>query len=151
MFVIVTGPPCSGKSTYIDAHRKPGEPVFRLTPLPAEHGRADMIGWKIEHGGRAFAAIPDCKVLPPETLALCRGCDLVVVDALRLRPHPTHMNFAEAVAVLRQIGAPRSLVIHMCHEVSHAQAEQLLPEGMAPAWDGLHVDLETRPARRLPA
>ena len=145
IFDYLDKPPIPGTSLARIRLRTPEGPFdfagIRLTPLPAEHGRADMIGWKIEHGGRAFAAIPDCKVLPPETLALCRGCDLVVVDALRVRPHPTHMNFAEAVAVLRQIGAPRSLVIHMCHEVSHAQAEQLLPEGMAPAWDGLHVDL----------
>jgi len=114
---------------------------FRLTPLPAEHGRADMIGWKIERAGRAFVAIPDCKVLPPETLALCRGVDLAAIDALRIRPHPTHMNFDEAAAALREIGARRSLVLHLCHEVSHAQAERLLPAGMAPAYDGLQIEL----------
>ena len=114
---------------------------IRLTPLPAEHGRADMIGWKIEHGGRSFAAIPDCKHLPPDTVELCRGADLVVIDALRIRPHPTHMNFAEASAALLDIGAKRSLVIHLCHEVSHAQALQLLPAGMAPAHDGLQIEL----------
>lgn len=114
---------------------------IRLTPLPAEHGRADMIGWRIEHGGRALAAIPDCKHLPPETIALCRGTDVAVIDALRIRPHPTHMNFEEAVAALRQIGSKQSLVIHMCHEVSHAQAQSLLPAGMAPAHDGLQIDI----------
>ena len=127
-----------------DLHAASGPFEFRglrLTPLPAEHGRADMIGWKIEHEGRAFAAIPDCKFLPPETMALCRGVDLVAIDALRIRPHPTHMNFAEAISALREIAARRSLVIHLCHEVSHAQAEQLLPAGMAPAYDGLRIDL----------
>lgn len=114
---------------------------IRLTPLPAEHGRADMIGWKIEQGGNSFAAIPDCKVLPPETIALCRRSDLVVIDTLRIRPHPTHMNFEEAIPVLRDIGARRSLVIHLCHEVSHAQAEALLPDGVSPAYDGLQVEL----------
>ncbi len=114
---------------------------IRLTPLPAEHGRADMIGWKIEHDGRAFAAIPDCKSLPPGTMDLCRGADLVVIDALRIRPHPTHMNFDEAIQTLMDIQAPRSLVIHLCHEVSHAQALQILPEGMAPAHDGLRIEL----------
>ena len=49
------------------------------------------------------------------------------------------MNFEEAIAVLRQIGARRSLVIHLCHEVSHAQAESLLPAGMEPAHDGLQI------------
>ncbi len=113
----------------------------RLTPLPAEHGRADMIGWKIEHAQHAFVAIPDCKHLPAETLALCRGADLAAIDALRIRPHPTHMNFDEAVAALREIRAKRSLVIHLCHEVSHAQAESILPEGLAAAHDGLRIEL----------
>jgi len=113
----------------------------RLTPLPAEHGRADMIGWKIEHEGRSFAAIPDCKVLPPETIELCRGCDLVVIDTLRIRSHPTHMNFEEAIQAFERIQAKRSLVIHLCHEVSHSQAESLLPEGIAPAYDGLQIEL----------
>ena len=114
---------------------------IRLTPLPAEHGRADMIGWKIEYDGHSFAAITDCKQLPPDTIDLCRGVDLVVVDALRIRLHPTHMNFEEAVATLCEIRARRSLVIHLCHEVSHVQAEQLLPAGMTPAYDGLQIVL----------
>jgi phosphoribosyl 1,2-cyclic phosphate phosphodiesterase len=67
--------------------------------------------------------------------------DLVVVDALRVRPHPTHMNFAEAVAVLDQIQARQSLVIHLCHEVSHEQARQLLPPHIAPSYDGLQIEL----------
>ena len=114
---------------------------LRITPLPAEHGRTDMVGWKIERNGRSFAAIPDCKSIPPETLALCRGADLAVVDALRIRPHPTHMNLEEAAAVLRDIGAARSHVIHLCHEISHAQADALLPDGISPAFDGLQIDL----------
>ncbi len=113
----------------------------RLTPLPAEHGRADMIGWKVEHDGRAFAAIPDCKQLPEATIALCRGADLVVIDTLRIRPHPTHMNVEEATQALQAIQAKRSLVIHLCHEVSHAQADALLPEGISPAYDGLQIEL----------
>ncbi len=113
----------------------------RLTPLPAEHGRADMIGWKVEHDGCSFAAIPDCKHLPPETIELCRESDLVVIDSLRIRPHPTHMNFEEAIQALEYIQAKRSLVIHLCHEVSHVQAESLLPTGIAPAYDGLQIVL----------
>ena len=113
----------------------------RLTPLPAEHGRADMIGWKIERGGKSFVAIPDCKTIPPATLELCRNADLAGLDALRIRPHPTHMNLEESAATLSRIGAKRSLVIHLCHEVSHAEAENLLPAGISPAYDGLTVEL----------
>ncbi len=145
IFHYLDQPPIPGTSlARIDLRVATGPVDFhglRLTPLPAEHGRADMVGWKVEHAGRAFVAIPDCKILPPETLALCRGADLAVVDALRIRPHPTHMNIDEAGAALRAIGARRSLVIHLCHEVSHAQAEQLLPAGIAPAFDGLQIEL----------
>lgn len=144
IFDYLDRPPVPGTSlARIDLQVADGPFEFggiRLTPLPAEHGQADMVGWKIEHGGRAFAAIPDCKQLPPDTIALCRGADLVVVDTLRVRPHPTHMNFEEASAVLREIGAKRSLTIHLCHEVSHAEAERLLPAGMAPAYDGLQIE-----------
>ena len=144
IFSYLDQPPIPGTSlARIALHVADGPFDFggiRLTPLPAEHGRADMIGWKFEHAGQVFAAIPDCKHLPPDTLDLCRGADLVVIDALRIRPHPTHMNFEEATRTLLEIGAPRSLVIHLCHEVSHAQAEQLLPAGMAPAYDGLQIE-----------
>ena len=143
IFDYLDRPPIPGTSlARIALHTATGPVDFRgirLTPLPAEHGRADMIGWKIEFGGRSFVAIPDCKTLPAATLELCRGADVAVVDALRVRPHPTHMNFEEAVAALRQIGARRSLVIHLCHEVSHVQAESLLPAGMEPAYDGLQI------------
>ena len=145
IFDYLDHPPIPGTSLARIHLRTPEGPFdfhgIRLTPLPAEHGHVDMIGWKIEHDGRTFAAIPDCKHLPPATIDLCRGADLVVIDALRLRPHPTHMNFDEAVAALRLIGAQRSLVIHLCHEVSHAQALELLPDGFAPAYDGLRIDL----------
>jgi phosphoribosyl 1,2-cyclic phosphate phosphodiesterase len=100
-----------------------------------------MIGWKLEADGRSFVAIPDCKHLPRETIDLCRGADLAVVDALRVRAHPTHMNFTAAIAVLREIGARQSLVIHLCHEISHVQAEALMPHGMAVAYDGLQVEV----------
>ncbi len=145
IFDYLDKPPVPGTSLARIHLRTPDGPFdfrgIRLTPLPAEHGLADMVGWKIEHGGRAFVAIPDCKRLPADTMDRCRGADLAAIDALRIRPHPTHMNFDEAIQTLREIRAGRSLVIHMCHEVSHAQAEQLLPGGMAPAFDGLRIDL----------
>ena len=100
-----------------------------------------MIGWKLECGGKSFAAIPDRKRLPQAALDLCRGVDLAAIDALRIRPHPTHMNLDEAAATLQRIGARRALVLHLCHEVSHAQAEALLPAGISPAYDGLQIEL----------
>ena len=145
IFDYLDHPPIPGTSlARIKLHVATGPCEFhgiRFTPLPAEHGRADMIGWKIEHDGRSFAAIPDCKYLPKSTIDLCRGANLMVIDSLRIRPHPTHMNFEEAIVALEAIQAKRSLVIHLCHEVSHIQAESLLPDGIGPAYDGLQIEL----------
>ncbi len=145
IFDYLDRPPIPGTSLARINLQVATEPIefhgIHLTPLPAEHGRADMIGWKIEHDGCSFAAIPDCKYLPPSTINLCRGADLMVIDSLRIRPHPTHMNFEEAILALKEIQAKRSRVIHLCHEVSHIQAEALLPEGIAPAYDGLQIEL----------
>jgi phosphoribosyl 1,2-cyclic phosphate phosphodiesterase len=145
IFDYLDAPPVPGTSLARISLRPATGPVdfmgLRFTPLPAEHGRADMVGWKIEGDGRSFVAIPDCKSIPPETLALCQGADLAAIDALRIRPHPTHMNLAEAAEALRAIAARRSLVLHLCHEVSHADADALLPDGISPAFDGLQIDL----------
>lgn len=114
---------------------------FRITPLPVEHGRADMTGWKLEAQGKTAILIPDCKTIPPSTMALCRNADLAVLDALRIRPHPTHMNLEESAAALQEMDAARSHVIHLCHEISHQDALDLLPGGITPAYDGLQIIL----------
>ena len=121
------------------------------TPLPVQHSRVPMDGWKFQPADPATGAalpsapsaciITDCKAIPPATMALCRGTDLLVVDALRDRPHPTHMNVEEALAAIAAIAPRQAFLTHLCHELAHAPLLRRLPPNVSVAYDGLAVDL----------
>ena len=110
-----------------------------VTPLRVEHGNQPTYGFLFEGGGARLAYIPDCKVMPSETLSLIKGVDVIVLDALRHRQHATHMTIAESLACLSQVEAKEAYLIHMCHEVGHAELEARLPPGIRVAYDGLRV------------
>ena len=67
------------------------------------------------------------------------GVDTLVINALRVRPHPTHLSIEEALEVIRQIGPRQAFLIHLSHENSHAEVSAMLPEGVSVAWDGLQI------------
>ena len=106
-------------------------------PVPVLHGRRQIYGYRI--GG--FAYLTDCSHVPDSSWALLDGLDLLVIDALRERSHPTHFSLSEAVTAACRVGARRTLNTHMCHELGHAATNARLPEGMALAYDGLSVTL----------
>ena len=112
-----------------------------VTPLPVVHGNQPTFGFLFETHDVRCAYVPDCKVMPPETLSLVKGVDVMVLDALRHRQHATHMTITESLACLEQIQAGQSFLIHMCHEVGHAELESGLPPGIKVAYDGLRVRL----------
>jgi phosphoribosyl 1,2-cyclic phosphate phosphodiesterase len=66
---------------------------------------------------------------------------VLVLDALRETPHPTHMNFDQALEASRAIAPGSAYLIHLCHEVSHAAKERELPEGCHLAYDGLTISV----------
>lgn len=110
-----------------------------LTPLPVVHGRADMVGWKVAAGPFSAAVISDCKSIPPATLDACRDLDLLVLDCLRLESHSTHMNLDEALAVASLLRPRQTLLVHMCHHISHADLASRCPPAVSPAYDGLAI------------
>lgn len=134
-----------------------GYAAFTLAPMPAKidlpqgsiesvllpHGAVDTLGLVFtERGsGKKFAYYTDCKTVPAEAVALARGADVVVLDGLREKPHPTHLTINEAVAVAQQIGAPRTLLTHLTHLNDHAALAAALPAGVEPAYDGLRLQL----------
>lgn len=109
----------------------------RWSPVPILHGRRPILGFRI--GG--FAYLTDCSHIPDASWALLEGLDLLVIGALRERPHPTHFSLPEAVAAAERTGARRTLFTHMCHDLGHAATNGRLPAGMALAYDGLSVSL----------
>lgn len=107
-----------------------------VTPLPYRHGPTEVLGWRI--GDIAYC--PDCNFIPDTTRPLLEGLDVLVLNALRRRPHPTHFNLEQAVVEARRIGARRTYFIHIAHELLHAETCAELPEGMSLAYDGLVCD-----------
>lgn len=109
-----------------------------VQPVPIRHGPWDILGFRV---GR-FAYLTDCNGIPDTSLALLRGLDCLVLDALRHRPHPTHFTLAEAVEMAARIGAARTFFTHIAHELGHAATCAQLPAGMALAHDGLDVEIQ---------
>lgn len=104
-----------------------------VTPIPYGHGPTKVLGYRI--GNVAYC--PDCNAIPDESRALLAGLDVLVLDALRRRPHPTHFNLEQAIAEARRIGARRTYFTHIAHELGHARTNAELPAGMELAYDGL--------------
>lgn len=112
------------------------------TPLRLMHGRLPILGYRVDWAGRSLAYCTDVSTIPPQTFADLRDLDLLVIDGLRFRHHPTHLTIDRACELARQIGAKQTLLTHMAHEVSHAQTNADLPAGVNLAHDGLRVVLD---------
>lgn len=110
-----------------------------VTPLPVIHGHAETLGFRIDYAGRSLGYVPDCHTMPVETVERFRGVDVMILDALRHKPHSTHLTVEESVAVLAKIGAHRSFLTHMGHDLEHAETQELLPENVELSWDGLSL------------
>ena len=113
-----------------------------LTPLPVQHGRAKVNGYLFERDGRPLAAyLSDCKVIPDAAAEKLHGVETLIIDALRPKTHPTHMNFEEALAFRERVQPRQTWFTHLCHEVGHAETDDALPEGVSLAYDGLQLVL----------
>jgi phosphoribosyl 1,2-cyclic phosphate phosphodiesterase len=108
-----------------------------VRPVPVTHGARSILGFRF---GR-FAYLTDCCAIPEASWALLDGLDVVVVDALRERPHASHFCLDQAVDAARRIGARRTFFTHMAHDLGHAATCARLPEGMALAHDGLRLEI----------
>lgn len=115
-----------------------------LTPLPAEHGRAHVFGYLFKRKGRALAAyLSDCKRVSPAVEAEMEGVEWLIIDALRHRSHPTHMNLEEALALASRVRPGRTWLTHLCHELGHAETEAGLPPRVQIAYDGLRLTVDS--------
>jgi phosphoribosyl 1,2-cyclic phosphate phosphodiesterase len=108
-----------------------------ILPLEVFHGEQTITGYRI--GGLAY--ITDASGLPPQTVDAVRGVEVLALNALRHEPHPLHLSLEEAVETARRIGAGRTYLIHLGHELGHEATSSLLPPGIELAHDGLIVEV----------
>ncbi len=115
-------------------------PLFgaEFQPLPVQHGRELITGYRF--GSAAY--LTDTSDIPAATLEQLHGLDILILDALRPQPHPSHSHLEKSIAFARQIGARRTYFTHMSHEIDHETVEAALPASMYLAYDGLELTFE---------
>ena len=118
------------RSIQLDPFQVLGLPVI---PIRLEHGRYQVLGFRI--GNLAYCT--DVKVIPPESWPLLEGLDILILDALREKPHPTHMCIAESLEVVEKVRPKQTYFTHIAHHLDHDATMAQLPDGVALAYDGL--------------
>jgi len=106
-------------------------------PIPLMHGKEKIYGFRF--GDAAY--LTDHSVVPDESIAKLNGLDVLFLDALRHKAHPTHSTLAEAIELATRIRANRTFFTHMCHDLPHAATQDTLPTGVFLAWDGLEIEV----------
>lgn len=133
----------------------PGVPTFSLHPLQAGrnftvegqeimplqiiHGKMPILAYRIGQLGY----VTDCSEMPRATVEALRGVDTLIVNALRIKPHATHMNLGQALSVIKDIEPRQAVLIHMSHDIGlHADVSARLPENVYLAYDGMELETE---------
>ncbi len=139
-YVFVETPPAGGKP---QLELKPIEPLDQsfivagvpVQPVPVLHGTTTVLGFRF--GDLAY--VTDTNGIPEASLAHLANLDVLILDALRHQPHPTHFSLSEALAVVERLQPRRAYLTHICHDLDHEATNRDLPPGVELAYDGLVV------------
>ena len=107
-----------------------------ITPLKVIHGRLPVMAYRFND----FAYATDLSEIPPDTMDALQGLDVMVLDCLRFKEHPTHLWVDKAVEYLEKIKPRRAYLTHIAHDVKHERDSAKLPAGVEWAYDGLTVE-----------
>jgi phosphoribosyl 1,2-cyclic phosphate phosphodiesterase len=127
---------------HLDCHTLDGAPFellgLRFTPIPILHGNMPVLGFRF---GQA-AYLTDHSDIPEASCEQLRGLDVLFLDALRYKPHPTHSTVERSIETARKLGPRRVFFTHICHDLQHARTEDRLPPHIRLAYDGLEILVE---------
>ncbi len=106
--------------------------------MPVTHGREEITGYRF--GSAAY--LTDMSDVPEVSVPLLEGLDVLVLDALRRDPHPSHSHVEKSVALVEKLKPKRAYFTHMSHDLDHEATEALLPAHIRLAYDGLRIRFE---------
>src|SRR5579872_2577856 len=132
------------RETYVpqlDRRILDGSPVdlfgVEFEPIPILHGTQTIYGFRFG----AAAYLTDHSEIPPESMEKLRGLDVLFLDALRYKPHPTHSTVERSSKTVELLQPRRAFFTHICHDLGHERAESMLPPHVRLAYDGLELDV----------
>src|SRR5690606_8973472 len=115
----------------------PGEGgPLTFTPLPQIHGDIRSLGFRI--GNIAYCS--DVSDFPPETVPLLQGLDVLVIDALQYKPHPSHFSLSEALEWIERLRPRRAVLTHMHTPLDYETVRRQTPDHVEPAYDGMMIE-----------
>ena len=107
----------------------------KVTPIPVMHGRSQIFGYRIGN----VAYMTDVSEIPETSFALLEDLEFVLLDCLRERSHPTHINIEQSLSYIGRIKAKQSYLIHMTHELGFEELSAMLPSNVQAGYDGLKI------------
>lgn len=110
---------------------------LEVTPIPLIHGQMKVLGYRVQNA----AYCTDVSMIPETSYDLLKGLDVLVIDALRRKPHPTHFNLDQALEAIERLNPKRAFLTHLTHEFDHASLCAELPDNIQPAFDGMIIEL----------
>jgi phosphoribosyl 1,2-cyclic phosphate phosphodiesterase len=125
----------------VELHPLNGELVLfgaHFLPIRLLHGKAEIYGYR---AGRA-AYLTDFSDIPEDSMALLRNLDILFLDALRHRPHPTHSTVENSLRLVEQLAPKRAFFTHISHDLGHEETNAALPPHVRLAYDGLKLEFE---------
>lgn len=137
-------PPGSSYPPILDSHQiTAGEIVsigglggsIGITPFRVVHGDIDSFGFRIGN----FAYAPDVSAIPEESLKELSGLDVLVLDALRYIPHPTHLTVQESLNYIAAIAPKRAILTNLHTDLDFEELRKLMPDNVEPAYDGMKI------------
>lgn len=124
------------KFNYIDNQKFKLNDV-EIIPVECLHGRLRIFGYRINN----FAYLTDCSDITDEELKKLEGLKVLVINALRIRPHPTHFNLQQAIEVAKKLKPKKTYFTHLTHDILHDKINATLPKGIELAYDGIEFNL----------
>ncbi len=113
---------------------------YRIIPVEVMHDRLPVLGYRVND----MAYITDAKTIAPEERAKLQGLDVLVINALRVDPHHSHLNLEEALEIVADLAPRRTYFTHISHLLgSHVMVSSMLPARVHLSYDGLVIHSDT--------